>query len=204
MAVLHEDPESAEKALATIKADYDVPQQGSLDENTIFDHLVKNAPKPQQAERRGDIDAGEKASALLFEHTYLNGYGAHGSIETHTACAQFEGEKLTVWNSTQAPFMNQSEIARAVGIDSNNVRVITPFVGGGFGGKTNAQQAIEAARLAKITGKPVQVSYSRAEEFFYDVFRPAAVVRIKSGIDSAGKQCRHAHFIAADGDEQNR
>ena len=188
IAVLHEDPEAAGKALAAIKAEYDTPPS-TLDENTIFDHLIKNAPKPQQSERKGDLAAGEKAAATIFEQTYLDGYGAHGSIETHTACAKMEGEKLTIWTSTQAPFMNQSELARALGIDQKNVRVITPFVGGGFGGKSNALQAVEAAHLAKITGKPVQVAYSRAEEFFYDVFRPAAVVRIKSGVDSSGKLC---------------
>jgi CO/xanthine dehydrogenase Mo-binding subunit len=68
--------------------------------------------------------------------------------------------------------------------------VITPFVGGGFGGKSsNCRQAVEAARLARSTGKPVQVTFSRAEEFFYDTFRPAAVVKIKSGIDASGKIC---------------
>jgi CO/xanthine dehydrogenase Mo-binding subunit len=65
--------------------------------------------------------------------------------------------------------------------------VIAPFVGGGFGGKTRNTQAVEAARLAKVTGKPVQVAWSRAEEFFYDAFRPAAVVKISSGIDGSGK-----------------
>jgi isoquinoline 1-oxidoreductase len=63
------------------------------------------------------------------------------------------------------------------------VRVITPFVGGGFGGKTRNQQVIEAARLAKLAGKPVQVAWTRKEEFFYDTFRPAAVIRVKSGLD---------------------
>ena len=67
------------------------------------------------------------------------------------------------------------------------MRVITPFVGGGFGGKSRAQQAIEAARLAQITGKPVMVTWTRAEEFFYDTFGPAAVVKVASSINDKGK-----------------
>jgi len=63
------------------------------------------------------------------------------------------------------------------------VRVTTPFVGGGFGGKTRNQQVIEAARLARLAGKPVQVAWTRKEEFFYDTFRPAAVIKLKSGLD---------------------
>jgi nicotinate dehydrogenase subunit B len=135
------------------------------------------------------LSAGEKAAASLFKETYRTAYGAHAPIETHTALAHPEGGKMTVWISTQSPFPNRQQIARAIGFTEENVRVITPFVGGGFGGKNPAQQAMEAAMLAKITGKPVQVMWSRAEEFFYDTYRPAAVVAIRSGIDKAGKIC---------------
>jgi len=73
-----------------------------------------------------------------------------------------------------------------LGLPLEKVRVITPFVGGGFGGKSPSQQGVEAAKLAKITGKPVMVIWTRDEEFFYDSFHPAGVIRIKSGIDKAG------------------
>jgi CO/xanthine dehydrogenase Mo-binding subunit len=65
--------------------------------------------------------------------------------------------------------------------------VITTYVGGGFGGKTAGPQAVEAARLARLTGKPVRVIWSRDEEFFFDTFRPAAVIRVHSGLTSAGR-----------------
>jgi nicotinate dehydrogenase subunit B len=188
IAVLHPDPETADKAHSSIKAEFDIPDE-NVDENTIFDYIVAKAAKPQESDRKGDLAAGEKAAATLFEHTYLNGYGAHASIETHTAAAKVDGDKITVWASTQTPFPNQTQIASALKVDAKNVRVITPYVGGGFGGKSAASQAVEAARLAKITGKPVQVSFDRAEEFLFDTFRPAAVVKIKSGLDSAGKIC---------------
>jgi CO/xanthine dehydrogenase Mo-binding subunit len=98
-----------------------------------------------------------------------------------------ENEKATVWASTQRPFSVREEIARAIGLQSDRVRVITPFVGGGFGGKSPSQQAVEAAILAKITGKPVQVAWTREDEFFHDAFRPAAIIRIKSGIDRSSR-----------------
>ena len=135
----------------------------------------------------GDLEAGRKLAVKTVEATYLDGYVAHSAMETHTALAQIEGGKATVWASTQNPFGAQGEIARALGFPAEKVRVITPFVGGGFGGKTYNQQAVEAARLAKITGKPVQVMWSREEEFFYDTFRPAAIVKISSGVDASGK-----------------
>jgi nicotinate dehydrogenase subunit B len=201
IAVLHKDPEIAEKGRANIKAEYNVPDE-TIDEKSIFDELVKKAPRAQQSERKGNLDTGQKAAVSVFEQTYLNGYGAHAAIETHTACAKMDGGKMTVWISTQTPFMAQSQIASAI---SQNVRVITPYVGGGFGGKSAFAQATEAARLAKITGKPVQVSYNRAEEFFYDAFRPAAVVKIKSGIGGDGKICLwdyHVYFAGTRSAEQ--
>jgi nicotinate dehydrogenase subunit B len=188
IAMLHQDPETAEKAFAAVKAVFDTPAQ-TVDNVTIFDHIVKNAPAAQESDKRGDLTAGEKAAAQLFEAKYFTAYGAHAPIETHTALAKIENGKATVWISTQSPFPNQRQIAQALGFAPENVRVITPFVGGGFGGKNPAQQAVEAAKLAKITGKPVQVAWSRAEEFFYDTYRPAGVIRIKSGIDGKGKIC---------------
>ncbi len=187
VAVLHEDPEQAAQALAAIKSEFDVPP-ATVDTDSIFDHLVQAAPPPQEREPKGDLAAGEKASATLFEHRYENGYGAHAPMETHTSLASFENGTLTVWASTQTPFTDQQQIAEALGLEPAAVRVITPFVGGGFGGKSGARlHAVQAAKLARIVGKPVQVAWTRPEEFFYDAFRPAAVVRIKSGLDGAGK-----------------
>jgi nicotinate dehydrogenase subunit B len=204
IAVLHADPESAEKALSSVRAEYDIPK-ANVDNETIFDYLLKVAPKPQERERKGDLEKGEKLSTALFEETYLNGYGAHTPIETQTACAKLDGDKMTVWAATQTPFPNQQQIAQALGFPPDKVRVITPFVGGGFGGKSGVRQGIEAAKLAKITGKPIQVSYTRAEEFFYDAFRPAAIVKIKSGINKEGKICLwnyHVYYAGSRSAEQ--
>ncbi len=186
IAVLHQKPDEAEKALTRIKAQYDVPEP-KVDDKTIFDHLLKVAQGVETVSEGGNLKTGQELSESIFEETYLNSYVAHAPIEPHTATATIEGDKITVWASTQTPFPLQGEIARELGLSSKNVRIMPPFVGGGFGGKTSNRQAVEAARLTKLTGKPVQVAWSRAEEFFYDTFRPAAVVKIKSGIKSTGK-----------------
>ena len=186
IAVLHKHPDEAEKALALIKAQWDVPEP-EVDDESIFDHLLSSAPEGDEEERKGDISTGEELADTVIDETYLNSYVAHAPIEPHTAVAQVEGNKATVWASTQTPFGLQEEVAEVLGLPSEDVRVITPFVGGGFGGKTRNIQGVEAARVAKLTGKPVQVAWSRAEEFFYDSFRPAAVVKIKSGITESGK-----------------
>lgn len=186
IAVLHEDPEIAEKYLNKIKADYDVPKS-SLNENTIFDHLIKVAPEGSVLSEGGNLDKGKKDSEELFENKYLDGYVAHATIEPHTALAVMDGGKMKVWASTQNPFGLKSSIAKALNLKEANVQVLQVFVGGGFGGKSSNGQAMEAARLAKICGKPVMVAWTRREEFFNDTFRPAAVVKINSGCKRNGQ-----------------
>ena len=184
-AVLHRYPDVAQQALARIKTRYLLPQTGINHEN-IFDHLLKHAPPPQESGRAGDVKVGRKQSAARIEETYLNSYVAHAPMETHTALAHFENGKMTIWASTQSPFGVQQQVADALKLSLEKVRVITPFVGGGFGGKSASAQALEAARLAKICARPVMVMWSREEEFFFDTFRPAAIVKISSGLDGVG------------------
>jgi isoquinoline 1-oxidoreductase len=186
IAVLHEDPEQAEAALKHIKANFR-KAEAKVDEDTIFDHLLSVAPEGEVAAQGGDLAAGEKNSREVISRTYLDGYVAHAPIETHTALAKPEGDRIYIYPSTQTPFTLKDQAAQAVGLPPEKIRVIPPFVGGGFGGKTANRQALEAARLARLTGKPVQVAWTRAEEFFYDTFRPAAIVKIKAGIGDSGR-----------------
>ncbi len=186
VAVLHQSPDQAADALSKITAEFDVPP-ATVDDQTIFEHLLKSAGEGRVVAQGGQLEEGQKLADIVIEQTYLDGYKAHAPIETHTAVAQVEGNKATVWASTQTPFPTKDQIANALGFGADDVRLITPFVGGGFGGKSPGQQALEAAQLSKATGKPVQVMWTREEEFFYDSFRPAAVVKIKSGVTKEGK-----------------
>jgi isoquinoline 1-oxidoreductase len=199
VAALHAKPDQAEQALALIKAKFERPQPGP-DDRSIFEHLLKTAPTPRLVAESGSLGEGEKLAARVVEQTYLNSYVAHAPIETHSALAAFENGKLTVWASTQAPFSVKQQVAQAVGLAPERVRIVTPYVGGGFGGKSGGPQAVEAARLAKATGKPVQVVWSREEEFFEDTFRPAAVVKIRSGVNGAGKLVLWDEKVYAAGD----
>ncbi len=186
IAVLHHSPDLAAKALSKIKASYDTPKS-DLNDNSIFDHLLKVAAQGEVVSKNGDVQQGEQESAAIFEKTYLDGYKAHATIEPHSAVVHVEGDKAAVWPSSQTPFSARDEVAEELGIPANNVHIISPFLGGGFGGKSRNLQVVEAARLSKLTGKPVQVAWTRQEEFFYDSFRPAAIVKIKSGIEKNGR-----------------
>jgi isoquinoline 1-oxidoreductase len=185
IAVLHQHPEMAQLAVSKIKAEYSFSEK-KIDDKNLFTYLLDAKPEARVNNNKGDLATGESLSSKIIESEFYNAYVAHSPMEPHAALAVLEDGKLTAWVSTQTPFPAKESISRELGLPLDKVRVITPFVGGGFGGKSPHRQAIEAARLAKITGKPVMVSWDRKEEFFYDTFRPAAIVRIKSGMDKDG------------------
>ena len=186
IAVLHKYPDIAEKALGSLQVEYDIPK-ARFDDKTVFDYFIDNAGNSRVTAKGGNIETGQKLAKYMVEETYLNGYVSHAPMEPHSALAHFEGNKLTVWASTQTPFGLRRDLTRALSMSEENVRVIAPFVGGGFGGKISNGQAMQVVKLAKIAKKPVQLVWSREDEFFYDTFRPAAVVKIKSGIADSGK-----------------
>jgi len=186
IAVVSENRDLADLAVVQINAEYSYDEINVSNES-IFDYINKGEYRVNVVRTAGDLDAAPGQCDKLFENEYHDPYLAHAPIETHTALANYEGDKLTVWASTQSPFGLQDSLVREFGMSLENVRVITPFVGGGFGGKSANRQGVEAAKLARLTGKPVMVEWTRDEEFFYDTFHPASVVKVKSGIDKKGK-----------------
>jgi nicotinate dehydrogenase subunit B len=186
IAVLHAHRDEADKALQLVKAVW-APSPNTLTDESIFDHLVKTSSAGRAAGEGGNLATGEGLAVQKFDETYRKGYVAHAPMEPHTAVASFENGKMTIWASTQSPFGMRGQVASALGLPQEQVRVITPYVGGGFGGKSAGAQGTEAARLAKAAGVPVRVAWSREEEFFYDTFDPAAVLTIRSGIDANKK-----------------
>jgi len=186
VAVLHESPDRAEEALSKLKAEFS-PSPSQLSNETIYPYLEKHPMEARTVVQEGDVAQARERTSRRLRETYLGAYIAHAAMETHTALARVEAGQATVWASTQNPFGARAEIAEAIGLPVPQVRVITPLVGGAFGGKGFNLQAIEAARLSKATGRPVQVMWSREEEFFNDTFRPASVIHVESGLDEQGR-----------------
>ena len=197
VAVLHGKPDLAAAALAQVHAEWSRPQT-ALTPDSIFDHVLNHAGESKVVAAAGDLSTA--GAARSFETTFHKGYVAHAPMEPHAALADVRSGAATVWASTQTPFPTRDAVAKALGLDPKTVRVITPFLGGGFGGKSAGGQAIEAARLSQIVGNPVQVERTRAEEFFYDTFDPASVVTIASSLDSAGRISRWDYAVFAAGE----
>jgi CO/xanthine dehydrogenase Mo-binding subunit len=201
VAVLHEFPDQARKALGLVKATFDGTPP-ALDDRTIYRRLADRAAGARVGVQEGDLQAAAARSATLVEADYLNAYVAHAAIEPHSAVAQWKDGRMTVWAGVQAPFPVKARVAEALGLPADKVRIITPPIGGAFGGKAAGPQAVEAARLALKAGAPVQVVWDRREEFFLDTFRPAAVVKIRSGLDQAGRITFWDCLVSGTGDRE--
>jgi len=186
IAVLHADPEISSQAISKVKAEWDFPPSEVNDES-IFDHLLKTGVKERVVEELGEKTIAENSEDIIVEETFFDGYKAHAPIEPHAATAMMEGDKLVMWASSQTPFGSRGDIAKELNMPEDKVHLKEIFLGGGFGGKIYNPQVMEAAKLAKITGIPIQVAYSRKEEFFNDYFRPAAVVKVKSSGAKTGE-----------------
>jgi len=196
VAVLHAEPDRAADALAAVRAAWE-PAPAGPNSETIFEHLRSAAAEPQEVARTGDPEA--VLAGKTVTSTFRKGYVAHAPIEPHTALAELVDGKMTVWAATQTPFGTRESIAAALGLAPEKVRVITPYVGGGFGGKSAHGQAVEAARLARAAGAPVMVAWTREEEIFFDTFDPAAVVEFTTAMDGEGRLTLWAYDVWAAG-----
>lgn len=186
VAVVHPKLEIASKAAKKVKVTWEAPE-ANADTDSIFEFIEDHMTGNRVFKEGGDLEVGRKASKTIIKGKYLDGYKAHAPMETHSATCYFEGEKLIIWASTQTPFGVQKQLSRELKIDLDKVHVKQIFLGGGFGGKIYSKQAIEAALISKSCGKPVQLVWSRKEEFLYDRFRPAAIMNATTGVDSNGK-----------------
>lgn len=203
VAVLHELRDKADEAIVKVKGEYS-GEEMKVDDKTVNDFMLNAGAKGEVEDEAGDLATGKSISKTTFASQFNGPYVAHSPIETHSALAYMEGDRVIVRGSTQTPYPAQEEIAAVLKLPKEKVRVIVPFVGGGFGGKSAYQQMVEAARLTKLTGKPIMLIWTRKEEFFYDNFRPAYVIKLNSGIDASGKITLwdyHVYFAGSRGSD---
>jgi nicotinate dehydrogenase subunit B len=173
---------SAERALSALRAQWKVPSQ--ISDRELFSHLKANAGNRQSepADVSGSMVLGMAEAEIRISQTYAVAYIQHAPLEPRAAVAQWQGDKLKVWTGTQRPFAVRDELAAVFRISPQSVRVLMPDTGSAYGGKHTGEAAVEAARLAKTTGQPVKVVWTREEEFTWAYFRPAGVIDITSGV----------------------
>ncbi len=192
-AVAATTPDIAEDAIRLIEARYEVlPHVVDLEEARKPDAPRvfpghENA-RPPEVRTRGDIEAGFREADVTVEGTYRTPVALHNALETHGAVARWENGKLSVWASTQGVFGFRDDLAKFFKIPSANVRVVTEYLGGGFGAKFGAGICgVVAAMLAKKAGAPVKLMLDRHEENLATGNRPDSVQWIRIGAKRDGR-----------------
>lgn len=186
VAVLGETDEAAARALPLVQARWN-EQPGQPSALDMPELLVRTGKDPFVTQEAGSLSEGFAQADHILEATYYVPYVSNVPMEPRAAVAQWENGRLTVWAGSQRPFGLRAELAQHFEMTEQDVRVIAPDIGGGFGSKSLYPVALEAARLAKVARRPVRVAYTRAEEMAWATFRPAALIQIRSGFLSDGR-----------------
>ncbi|OYU86146.1 MAG: xanthine dehydrogenase [Bradyrhizobiaceae bacterium PARB1] len=194
--VVAETFEQARAAAQLVRIDY-AQEQGSFDLAASRDKAVK--PKASGVGGEPETTVGDFAGAFAqaqvqLDATYTTPDHAHAMMEPHASIAAWEGDKLTLWTSNQMIAWGAGDVATTLGIDRKNVRLISPYVGGGFGGKLFLRSdAVLAALGAKAANRPVKLALTRPFIFNNTTHRPATIQRIRIGATREGKITAIAH-----------
>ncbi|MGA5200433.1 xanthine dehydrogenase family protein molybdopterin-binding subunit [Streptomyces variegatus] len=172
--------ETAQHAASLVKVRYDAAKPSTDMASAPAGEPVKYA--------RGDADKAFASAAVRLDVTYQLPRAHHNAMEPHATIARWDGDKLTLWDKTQWPVGTQKDVAAQFGIPSESVRIISPFVGGGFGSAIRAWPHIATAAIAaRETGRPVKLVLSRRQLYFGTGYRPAYEYRVRLGSDRRGR-----------------
>jgi len=191
-AAAAETPYQAWDAVRAIDVNYDIlpftaDERDALKPGAAPVHTEGNRVGPPEKYQRGDVDKGFAEADVVLEHRYRTECEIHTPMEPHGCVANWDGDRLTIWESTQGVFRIQSQVAQVLGLPLSKVRVIGHYMGGAFGSKLQAgKYTIIAAVLARMTGRPVKIILSREETFLAVGNRPAANMRLKAGVKKDG------------------
>jgi len=144
--------------------------------------------------KTGDFAGAFAAAPVQLDATYTTPDESHAMMEPHASIAQWQGDKLTIWTSNQMIAWGVGDVAKTLGIPKANVRLVSPFVGGGFGGKLFVRaDALLAALGAREAGRPVKVALQRPLVMNNTTHRPATIQRIRIGATRDGRITAIAH-----------
>jgi xanthine dehydrogenase YagR molybdenum-binding subunit len=190
--VVAETFEQARAAAQLVRVDY-VRTKGNFDLAASKDTAQK--PKGGESDTAvGNFDSAFANAAVKLDATYTTPDQSHAMMEPHATIAAWEGDKLTLWTSNQMVDWSRGDVAITLGIPKENVRLVSPYIGGGFGGKLFVRSdAIMAALGARAAGRPVAVALQRPLMFNNTTHRPATIQRIRIGTSKDGKIDAIAH-----------
>ena len=191
-AVAAETPQQAWDAVRAIQVEYEelpfiLDAEEALKAGATPIHEGGNLARKPDIFQRGDIERGFAEADAVVERTYQTSFELHTTMEPHGCVACWEGDKLSVWESSQGVFPQQKDIASVLRLPLSSVRVIGHYMGGGFGSKAElSKHTIIAALLARKTARPVKLFLTREETFLCVGNRPANTMTFKAGVRKDG------------------
>ena len=191
-AVAAETPYLAWDAVRAIEVSYEVlpalsDERVALDQGAATVYAHGNNVIPPRSYQRGDVAKGFAEADVVLEENYRTECQIHTPIEPHGCVTNWDGDRLTIWESTQGVYAVQSKVAKILNLPLSKVRVIGCYMGGGFGSKLKAgKYTVIAALLAKISGRPVKMFLSREETYLAVGNRPPSNMMLKAGIKKDG------------------
>jgi xanthine dehydrogenase YagR molybdenum-binding subunit len=191
-AVAAETPHQAWDAARAVAVEYEVlpfvvDAEAAVRPDAPQVHQGGNRLGAPRVSARGDVQAGFAQADVVVEGTYRTSCELHTTMETYVSVARWDGSRLTMWDSTQGVFATRESLARVLGLPLSSVRVICPYMGGGFGSKFElGKYTVIAALLARMTGQPVKAALSREESFLSEGNRPANAITLRAGAKRDG------------------
>lgn len=185
--VVAETFEQARSAASLIKVDY-AEEKGVFDLEVAAEKAVKPDESQQPDSASGDFDAAFRTAPVTLDARYTTPDQSHAMMEPHASIAAWNGDEVTLWTSSQMIDWWRGDFAQTLGIDKEKVHLMSPFIGGGFGGKLFLRaDAVLAAFGAKACGRPVKVALPRPFIANNTTHRPATLQRIRIGAQRDGK-----------------
>ncbi len=192
--VVAESYEAARHAATLVHVRYRV-EEGRFDLDEVKDQGTPSEEGSMPADvTRGDFDTAFAAAEVQFDATYTTPSQHSAAMEPHASIAKWDGDYLTVWSSCQLAEHGVKQIANGLGVPVEKVRLITPYLGGGFGNKLGiGPDAIMAAMAAKVVGQPVKVALTRQQDLQITSRRAETIQRIRIGTTKDGRITALAH-----------
>jgi isoquinoline 1-oxidoreductase beta subunit len=195
VVVLAENSWAAIQGREALKIVWDEGPHAGESSETLRAQFLENTAKPGKAFRNeGDADAALAKPAKKIEATYEFPFAPHACMEPMNCTVHIRPEGAEAWVPTQAPQWAQDVIAGVSGLPHEKVVVHTTLMGGGFGRRYQADFVMEAAQVAKVTGKPVMVLWTREDDMQHDFYRPASYHKFSGAIESDGRIAAWKHF----------
>lgn len=194
VAVLADDTFAALSGRDALEVVWDDGPNGKLTTEELWGRIDRAAEKPSRSTRKsGDAGTVLATAPTRLSASYRTPFQAHATLEPGNTIAKVEGGACEIWSPTQSPQRVQKEAAKLLGIAPEKVTVHVTLIGGGFGRRLGADYALEAVAVARAAKRPVQVVWSRADDFLRDRVHPATRVDLAAGLDASGRLVAWTH-----------